>query len=76
MYIHAIFSPEFIMKGVYENRHANNIFLSMYKIHETYDNEEIYRLLQHVYHISTIDLSIIVVCGSKTTRRIMNEVLS
>lgn len=64
---------EFIMRGAYDDLHTHTIFLSMYKIHDTYDNEEIYRLLHHVYHTSTIELSIIVVCGSKTTRRIMNE---
>jgi hypothetical protein len=48
----------------------DNIFLSMYKIDETYDNEKIYQFLQHVYHLSAIEISIIVVCGSKTMMEI------
>jgi len=61
---------------MYEKLHTDNIFLSMYKIDETYDNEKIYQFLQHVYHLSAIEISIIVVCGSNTMRLLMNEVLS
>jgi hypothetical protein len=48
----------------------------MYKIDETYDNEKIYQFLQDVYHLSAIEIYIIVVCGSNTMRLLMNEVLS
>jgi hypothetical protein len=62
---------KFIIRGMYEKLHTDNIFLSMYKIDETYDNEKIYQFLQHVYHLSAIEISIIVVCGSKTMRLLM-----
>ncbi|CAC5371236.1 GRIN [Mytilus coruscus] len=64
---------EFEVSSLTEQLQIDGIFLSMYKIDTGFSKEDIYKLLDHVYHISASELFIIAVGGGKMMKRLMSE---